>query len=71
MEVFTEDYRIDHTDLFNNRVVCQSNSLLVNFSIAPLVDQFSNTLQIRVPEVDLQILRTRGAGNEPYDNQCR
>lgn len=71
MEVFTEDYRIDHTDLFNNRVVCQSNSLLVNFSIAPLVDQFFYTLQIRVPEVDLQILRTRGAGNEPYDNQCR
>lgn len=69
MEVFTEDYRIDHTDLFNNRVVCQSNSLLVNFSIAPLVDQFSNTLQIRVPEVDLQILRTMVQVMN-HENQC-
>lgn len=69
MEVFTEDYRIDHTDLFNNRVVCQSNSLLVNFSIAPLVDQFFYTLQIRVPEVDLQILRTMVQVMN-HENQC-
>jgi len=64
MKVFKDDCVL-HTDLFNNRIVSQSNSLLVDFSKAPLVDQFFYTLQIRVPEVDWQILRTHGAGTEP------
>lgn len=34
---------VSDTDLLNDSVVSQSNSLLVNFPITSLVDQFSNT----------------------------
>lgn len=36
--------------LLNYRIVGQSDPLLVQFSITPLVNQFSNTLQIRITE---------------------
>nr|AFK43207.1 unknown [Lotus japonicus] len=47
-QIFNANNSMLPKSLFNNRVVCQSNSLFVNFPVSPLVDQFSDTLQIRI-----------------------
>jgi len=50
------DCRVSNqTNLFDDRVVCQSNSLPVNFAVAPLVDQFPDALQIRVPVCNIRL----------------
>jgi hypothetical protein len=38
------------TNLLNDIVVAQRNPLLVQLPITSLVDQFPNTLQVRVPD---------------------
>lgn len=40
----------EYKNLFDDWVVCQSNALLVDLTEPPLVYQFSDTLQVGVPE---------------------
>jgi hypothetical protein len=39
------------TNLLNNTVVAQGNSLLVQLAITPFVDQFPYTLEVWVPKI--------------------
>lgn len=46
-------YKAPVADLFDNRIVRQWDSLFVQFSITPLVNQFSYALQIRISETKM------------------
>ena len=43
------------TNLLDDLVVGERDPLLVQLSIAPLVDQLPGTLQVRVPKQDLPL----------------
>jgi hypothetical protein len=53
-------------NLLNDLVVGEGNSLLVQLSITSLVDQLSDTLQIRVPEQI--IIVSAGKSNKRQDS---
>jgi hypothetical protein len=50
-EIFNRQDVILAEGVLNNRVIRQRDTLAVDFAIAPLVDQLTNSLQVRLAEV--------------------
>jgi hypothetical protein len=49
-EIFNRQDIILAEGVLNNRVIGQRDTLAVDFAVAPLVDQLTNSLQVRLAE---------------------